>query len=74
MKNLDEIVNEIWKQECPLKKRELIHRMIDYSDGKRLTKIKYHIKVDQMPDWKLDGFAKNYKLSGDGLKVYSFSR
>jgi len=43
--------------------------MIDYSSAKRMTKIKYHIKVDQSPDWKLDDFAKNYKLSGDGHKV-----
>jgi len=69
MKNLDVLANEIWEQKCPLKKRELIHAMIDYSSAKRMTKIKYHIKVDQSPDWKLDDFAKNYKLSGDGHKV-----
>lgn len=69
MKNLDELANEIWDQKCPLKKRELVHQLIDYSDAKRLTKIKYHLEVDQVPDYKLDSLTANYKLSGEGLKV-----
>lgn len=69
MKNLNALANEIWEQKCPLKKRELLHQLIDYSDAKRLTKIKYHLEVNQVPDYKLDSLAANYKLSGEGLKV-----
>lgn len=69
MKNLNELANEIWEQESPQKKRELLHKLIDYSDAKRLTKVKYHLEVDKVPDYKLDYLAANYKLSGDGHKV-----
>ena len=43
--------------------------MVDYSDAKKKTKILAHVEVNRMPDWKLDDFAKNYMLSGCGLKV-----
>lgn len=69
MKNLDELANEIWQQECPLKKRELIHAMIDYSNAKSKTKILAHNEIKRMPDYKLDKFVANYKLSGDGHKI-----
>lgn len=69
MKNLDGLANEIWEQKCPLKKRELIHAMIDYSDAKYKTKLLSHIDIDRMPDYKLDKFVANYKLSGDGHKI-----
>lgn len=69
MKNLNELANEIWEQKCPSKKRELLHKLIDYSDAKRLTKVKYHLEVDRVSDYELDYLAANYKLSGDGHKV-----
>jgi len=52
-----------------LKKRELVHQLIDYSEAKKLTKVKAHLDVDRMPDFKLDWFVTHYKLSGDGHKV-----
>lgn len=69
MKNLNDLAEEIWKLKCPLKKRELIHQMIDYSDAKKLTKVQSHLDVNRMPDYKLDTFVANYKLSGEGNKV-----
>lgn len=69
MKNLNELANEIWEQKCPSKKRELIHAMIDYSSATYKTKLLSHIEVDRMPDYKLDTFVANYKLSGEGHKV-----
>ncbi len=69
MKNLNELANEIWEQKCPLKKRELIHVMIDFSSAKNKTKILAHNDVNRMPDYKLDYFVANYKLSGDGHKT-----
>jgi hypothetical protein len=69
MKNLDKLANEIWDQKCPQKKRELIHQLIDYSSAKDKTKILAHAEVKRMPDYKLDSFTANYKLSGDGHKV-----
>jgi hypothetical protein len=69
MKNLDKLANEIWEQKCPQKKRELIHQLIDYSSAKDKTKILAHAEVKRMPDWNLDSFTANYKLSGDGHKV-----
>ena len=69
MKNLDEIANKIWKQECPLKKREMTHQMIDLSSAKDKTKKLAHAEVDRISDWQIDWFVANYKLSGDGHKV-----
>jgi hypothetical protein len=69
MKNLDQLANEIWEQKCPQRKRELIHQLIDYSSAKKKTKILAHMSTDGLPDWKLDRFVTNYKLSGDGHKV-----
>jgi hypothetical protein len=69
MKNLDALANEIWEQKCPQRKRELIHELIDYSSAKKKTKILAHMSTDGLPDWKLDQFVVNYKLSGDGHKV-----
>jgi hypothetical protein len=69
MKNLDQLANEIWEQKCPQRKRELMHQMVDYSSAKKKTKILAHMSIDGMPDWKLDRFVTNYKLSGDGHKV-----
>jgi hypothetical protein len=43
--------------------------MIDYSDAKYKTKLLSHIDIDRMPDYKLDKFVANYKLSGDGHKI-----
>lgn len=69
MKNLNELANEIWEQPCPFKKRELMHKMVDYSAAKKRTKDLAHMSIDGMPDWKLDRFVANYKLSGDGHKL-----
>lgn len=69
MKNLNDLVEKIWEQKCPLKKRELLHELIDYSSAKTKTKILAHHEVNKMPDYKLDYFAANYKLSGEGNKV-----
>lgn len=69
MKNLDQLANEIWEQKCPQRKRELMHRMVDFSSAKKKTKILAHMSIDGMPDYKLDRFVTNYKLSGDGHKV-----
>jgi hypothetical protein len=69
MKNLDQLANEIWEQKCPQRKRELMHQMVDYSSAKKKTKILAHMSIDGMPDWKLDRFVTNYKLSGDGHKL-----
>lgn len=69
MKNLDKLAEKIWEQKCPSKKRELVHQLVDYSDAKKLTKIKAHLEVDRMPDFKLDWFVTHYKLSGDGHKI-----
>ena len=69
MKNLDVLANEIWEQKCPQRKRELAHKMVDYSAAKKRTKDLAHLSIDGMPDWKLDKFVANYKLSGDGHKV-----
>jgi hypothetical protein len=63
------MAEEIWGQTCPQKKRELAHSMIDYSSAKSRTKILAHMSIDGMPDWKLDTFVSNYRLSGDGHKV-----
>jgi hypothetical protein len=69
MKNLNELAEKVWEQKCPQKKRELLHQMIDYSSAKAKTKILSHNEVNRMPDYKLDYFAANYKLSGEGNKV-----
>lgn len=69
MKNLDNHVVEIGEQKCPLKKRELIQQMIDYSDADKKTKIKWTVKLPFIPDYKLDQFANNYRLRGLGLGV-----
>jgi len=69
MKNLDEHVQKVWQEKLPSKKRELLHQLIDYSTAKDKTKILSHHEVDRMPDYKLDYFAVNYKLSGEGNKV-----
>jgi hypothetical protein len=69
MKNLNDLANVIWEQKCPQKKRDLMHQMVDYSSAKKKTKILAHMSIDNMPDWKLDHFVANYKLSGDGHKV-----
>ena len=69
MKNLNELAEKIWEEKSLLKKRELLHELIDYSDAKRKTKILSHRQVDIMADHKLDYFAANYKLSGEKNKV-----
>jgi hypothetical protein len=43
--------------------------MIDFSSAKNKTKILAHNDVNRMPDYKLDYFVANYKLSGDGHKT-----
>jgi len=69
MKDLREYLEKIWEQKSPLKKRELIHEMINFSSAKEKTKILSHSEVDRMPDFKLDIFATNYWQSGEGNKV-----
>lgn len=43
--------------------------MIEYSDAKPETKKLYLNKLDRIKPFKLDVFAVNYKLAGEGLKV-----
>lgn len=69
MKNLDGHVQRIWQEKCLSKKRELVKEMIEYSDAKPDTKTLYFKKLNSIKPFKLDIFATNYKLSGEGLKV-----
>jgi len=69
MKNLKKLVQGVWDEPSPLKKRELLHGLIDYSSGKKKTKILAHHEVDKMPNYKLDFFAANYWQAGVGNKV-----
>lgn len=69
MKNLNEYVQKIWGEKSPQKKRELIKEMINFSSAKDMTKKKYLMEVEKMPDWKLDFFCSDYSMSGNGLKV-----
>jgi hypothetical protein len=43
--------------------------MINFSSAKDMTKRKYLMEVEKMPDWKLDFFCSDYSMSGSGLKV-----
>lgn len=69
MKNLRKLVQSVWDEPSPSKKRELLHGLIDYSSAKNKTKILSHHEVNKMPDYKLDFFAANYWQSGEGNKV-----
>jgi hypothetical protein len=69
MKNLDQHVQKVWEERSPAKKRELIKEMIEYSDAKNDTKLTYLNKLNHIKPFKLDVFAVNYKLAGEGMKV-----
>lgn len=69
MKNLDEHVQRIWQEKSLSKKRELVKEMIEYSDAKPDTKTFYLKKLYMIKPFKLDIFAVNYKLAGEGLSV-----
>lgn len=69
MKNLDEHVQKIWQEKSLSKKRELVKEMIEYSDAKPDTKTFYLKKLNMIKPFKLDTFAVNYKLAGEGLSV-----
>lgn len=69
MKNLDEHVQKIWQEKSLSKKRELVKEMIEYSDAKPDTKTLYLKKLNMIKPFKLDVFAVNYKLAGEGLAV-----
>lgn len=69
MKNLDEHVQRIWQEKSLSKKRELVKEMIEYSDAKPDTKTLYLKKLGMIKPFKLDVFAVNYKLAGEGLSV-----
>jgi hypothetical protein len=69
MKNLDQHVQKVWEEKSPAKKRELIKEMIEYSDAKKDTKLTYLNKLNLIKPFKLDVFAVNYKLAGEGMKV-----
>ena len=69
MKNLDEHVQKVWQEKQLCVKRELIKEMIEYSDAKPETKRLYLSKLDKIKPFKLDIFAANYKLAGEGMKV-----
>jgi hypothetical protein len=69
MKNLDQHVQKVWKEKSAAKKRELIKEMIEYSDAKKDTKLTYLNKLPLIKPFKLDVFAVNYKLAGEGMKV-----
>lgn len=69
MKNLDEHVQKIWQEKSLSKKRELVKEMIEYSDAKPETKTSYLKKLNMIKPFKLDTFAVNYKLAGEGLSV-----
>jgi hypothetical protein len=43
--------------------------MIEYSDAKPDTKTLYLKKLPAIKPFKLDTFAVNYKLAGEGLAV-----
>lgn len=69
MKNLDEHVQRVWQEKSTSKKLELIREMIEYSDAKPETKTLYLKKLPLVKAYKLDTFASNYRLAGEGLKV-----
>lgn len=69
MKNLDQHVQRVWEEKQLCVKRELIKEMIEYSDAKPETKKLYLSKLDKIKPFKLDTFAVNYKLAGEGMKV-----
>ena len=69
MKNLDEHAQWVWQEKSPPKKLELIREMIEYSDAKPDTKTLYLKKLPFVKAYKLDTFASNYRLAGEGLKV-----
>lgn len=72
MKNLEQHVQKIF-DESTLKNfdivRQLCHEMIDFSDGKPDTKKLHHSAVDRKPENLLQFWARDYWLSGLGLKV-----
>jgi transcription elongation factor GreA-like protein len=72
MKNLEQHVQKIF-DESTLKNfdtvRQLCHEMIDFSDGKPDTKKLHHNAVDRKPENLLQFWARDYWLSGLGLKV-----
>lgn len=72
MKNLEQHVQKIFDASL-LKNfdlaRQLCHEMIDFSDGKPKTKKLHHLAVDRKSENLLQFWARDYWLSGKGLKV-----
>ena len=69
MKNLNEYVEKIWKEQDLQTKKNLLREMINYSSATKKTKILTLNKIDRLSFNQIDKLAIDYSLSGMGMKV-----
>lgn len=69
MKNLEVFVKAVWNATTPATKREAMVELINNSHAKAETKRKALEQVDRLSMGKMDKFAVNYMMSGEGLSV-----
>jgi len=69
MKNLNEYVEKIWKEQDLQIKKSLLREMINYSSATKKTKILTLNKIDRLSFNQVDKLAIDYSLSGMGMKV-----
>lgn len=69
MKNLTDFVNAVWAAKNVDEKRLAVKNLIEASHAKKETKMKYLNSIRNLSSNKLDQFAVNFAMSGEGIKV-----
>lgn len=70
MIDLTEEIKAVFTANSDVAKRESLRILIDKSHAKAETKFRALRTVEQIRGSKLDMFAVNYGMSGEGLKVF----
>ena len=69
MKNLDMYIKSVWTASDINEKRKAFRALVEVSHAKKATKILALRQCDMLSGPKLDTFASNFAMSGEGLKV-----
>lgn len=69
MKNLTDFVTAVWTAKNLEEKRAAVKVLIEESHAKKETKAKYINSIQNLSSNKLDQFAVNFAMSGEGIKV-----
>ncbi len=69
MKNLTDYVTAVWTAKTLNEKRDAVKSLIEASHAKKETKAKYLTNIQNLSSNKLDQFAVNFAMSGEGIKV-----